>query len=237
MSHWRWPIFKGRGFTQCFTSYLFLLLVKYLHHSLEFPKAFHLITMSGWGSGSGFYHLSQIQRQIRLWMWFPKYSSENLWAEKWSFPFPLMLKWWDRITIDPPIQKEKTGGTQTLLLCCCCSAAKLCPTLCDPWTAALQASLSFTIFQSFLKLMSFESMMPSNHLILCRPLLLLSIFPSMRVFSSELAVHIRLAKGWSFSISPSNEYSRLISFRIDWFDLPACPTDSQQSSPAPVWKH
>ena len=85
-----------------------------------------------------------------------------------------------------------------------------------------QASLSFTISQSWLKLMSMESVMPSNHLILCHPiLLLLSIFPSIRVFSSELTLHIRWPKYWSFSfsISPSNEYSGLISFRIDWFDV------------------
>ena len=89
-----------------------------------------------------------------------------------------------------------------------------------PWTAAHQASLSFTISLNLLRLMSFESVMPSNHLILCCPLLFLpSIFPSIRVFSSELALHIRWPKYWSFSIRPSNEYSRLISFRIDWFDL------------------
>ena len=91
-----------------------------------------------------------------------------------------------------------------------------------PWTAACEASLSFTIFQSLLKLMSIESVMPSNHLILCRPLLLLpSIFPSIRVFSSELVLPIRWPKDWSFSfsISPSNEYSGLISFKIDWFDI------------------
>ena len=89
-----------------------------------------------------------------------------------------------------------------------------------PWTAARQASLSFIISRSLLKLMSIESMMPSNHLILCRPLLLLpSIFPSIRVFSNELALYIRWPKYWSFSISPSNEYSGLMSFRIDWFDL------------------
>ena len=85
-----------------------------------------------------------------------------------------------------------------------------------------QASLSFTISQSLLKLMSMESVMPSNHLILCRPLLLLPlIFPSIRVFSRELALHIRWPKYWgfSFSISPSNEHSGLISFRMDWFDL------------------
>ena len=83
-----------------------------------------------------------------------------------------------------------------------------------------QASLSITISQSLLKLMSIESATPSDHLILCRPLLLLpSIFPSIRVFSNESALHIRWPKDWNFSISPSNEYSGLISFRIDWFDL------------------
>ena len=91
-----------------------------------------------------------------------------------------------------------------------------------PWTAAHQASLSFIISQSFLKLMSIELVMLSNCLILCRPLFLLpSIFPSIRVFSNELVLCIRWPKRWSFSfsISPSNEYSGLISFRIDWFDL------------------
>ena len=91
-----------------------------------------------------------------------------------------------------------------------------------PWTAACQASQSFTISQRLLRLMSIESVMPSNHLILCQPLLLLpSIFPSIRVFSNESVLHLRWPKYWSFgfSIHPSNEYSELISFRIDWFDL------------------
>ena len=91
-----------------------------------------------------------------------------------------------------------------------------------PWTAAHQASLSFAISQSWIKLMSIELMMPSNHLILCHLLLLLpSIFPRSRVFSNELAFRIRWPKYWSirFSTSPSNEYSRLIYFRIDWFDV------------------
>ena len=90
-----------------------------------------------------------------------------------------------------------------------------------PWTAVRQASLSFTISQSLLKLMSIESVMPSNHLILCCPLLLPSIFPSIRVFSKESVLCIRWPEYWSFSfsISPSNEYSGLISFRMDWFDL------------------
>ena len=91
-----------------------------------------------------------------------------------------------------------------------------------PWTAAHQASLSFTVSQSLLKLMSIESVMPSNHLIFCHPLLLLlSIFPSIRVFSSESTLCIRWPNYWSFSfsISPFNEYSGLISFRLDWLDL------------------
>ena len=102
-----------------------------------------------------------------------------------------------------------------------------------PWTAAHQASPSFTISQSLLKLMSFESVMPSDHLILCHPLLFLpSIVPSIRVSSSESALHIRWLKYWSFSISPSNEYSGLISFMMDWFDLLAVQ-GTLKSSPAP----
>ena len=91
-----------------------------------------------------------------------------------------------------------------------------------PWIAACQASLSITNSRSLLKLMSIESVMPSKHLILCHPLLLLSsVFPSFRVFSNESVLHIRWTKYWSFSfaISPSNEYSGLISFRMDWLDL------------------
>ena len=91
-----------------------------------------------------------------------------------------------------------------------------------PWTTAHQASLSITTSQSLLKLMYTELVMPSNHLILCHPLLLLpSIFPSIRVFSNYSALHIRWPKYWSFSfnISPSNEHPGLISFRMDWLDL------------------
>ena len=91
-----------------------------------------------------------------------------------------------------------------------------------PWTAACQASPSFTVSRSLFKLMSIELLIPSNHLILCCPLLLLpSVFPSLRVFSNELALHIRWPKYWSFSfsVSPSSECSGLISFRIDWFDF------------------
>ena len=91
-----------------------------------------------------------------------------------------------------------------------------------PWTAARQASLSITNSQNLLRLRSLESVMPSNHLILCH-LLLPSIFPSIRVFSNESVLCIRWPKYWSFSfsISPSNEYSALLSFRMDWFDVPA----------------
>ena len=106
-----------------------------------------------------------------------------------------------------------------LLLLFSCSAVSDSAT---PWTAARQAPLSFTISQSLLKLVSSELVMPSNQLILSRPLLLLSsIIPSIRVFSNESVLHMRLPKYWSFSfsISPSNEYSGLISFRMDWLDL------------------
>ena len=108
----------------------------------------------------------------------------------------------------------------------------------DPLTAAHQAPLSFTISQSLLKFTSIKLIIPSHHLILCHPLLLLpSIFPRIRVFSNESAPHIKWPKYWSFSfsISPSNEYSGLISFRIGWFDL-CCPRDSQEPSPTPQFE-
>ena len=104
------------------------------------------------------------------------------------------------------------------------------------WPVAHQASLSFTVSWTLLKPTSMESMMPSDHLILCHPLLLLpSIFPSLRVFSSESALHIRWPTYWSFSfsISPSSEYSGLISFRIDWLHLLAVQGNSQESSATP----
>ena len=104
--------------------------------------------------------------------------------------------------------------------CCYCSGSSHVRLFATPRIAACQASPSSTISQSLLKLVSFESVMPSNHLILCHSLLRLpSIFPSSRVFSNESAHSIRWPKYWSFFISPSNEYSGLISFRIDWFDL------------------
>ena len=100
----------------------------------------------------------------------------------------------------------------------CCSVTQSHAT---PWTAARQASLFITSSRSLLRLISTESVMPFNHLILCRPLLLPSIFPSIRVFPNESVLCIRWPKYWSFtfSISPSNEYSRLVSLKIDWFDL------------------
>ena len=102
------------------------------------------------------------------------------------------------------------------------SVAQSCSTLCDPMNCSSHASLSITNCQSLPKPMSIESVMPSSRPILCHPLLLLpSIFPSIRVFSNELALHFMLQRYWSFSVSinPFNEYSRLIYFRIDWLDL------------------
>ena len=132
-----------------------------------------------------------------------------------------------------------TEQQQCVICCCYCSVTKACLTFCDPpWTATHQASMSFTISRRVLKLMSVESVMPSNHLILCHSLLLLpSLFPRVRVFSIELALCIRWPKYWnfSFSISPLNEYSGLISFRIDWFS-PYCPRNTQESSPAPQFE-
>ena len=107
-----------------------------------------------------------------------------------------------------------------------------------PWTTARQASLSITNSQNLPKLMSIESVMPSIHLILCHPLLLLpSIFPSIRVFSSDSALHIRWPKYWSFSfnISSSNEHPGLISFRMDWLDLLAVQ-GTREFSPTPQFK-
>ena len=110
---------------------------------------------------------------------------------------------------------------QTLIKHLYCSVPKSCPTLCGPMGCSTPGSSVLHCFsQSLLKFMSTELVMLFNHLILCCPLLLLSsIFPSIRVFPNEPALHIRWPKGWSFSISPSNEYSALTSFRTDWFDL------------------
>ena len=100
---------------------------------------------------------------------------------------------------------------------CCCSVTQSCPTLCDPMNCSMPGFPVLHYLWSLLKLMYIESMMPSNHLILCYPLLFLpSVLPSIRVFFNELALHLRWPKYWSFNISPSREYSGLISFRIDW---------------------
>ena len=102
----------------------------------------------------------------------------------------------------------------------CCSVAQLCPALCNPMDCSMTGHPILHNLPEFAQTMSTEMMMPSNHLTLCHFLFLLpSIFPSTRVFSNELALPIRWSKYWSFSISPSNEYSGLIFFRIDWFDL------------------
>ena len=125
-----------------------------------------------------------------------------------------------------------------IVFCCCCSVAKSYPALCNPMDSSF---LSFTISLRLFKFMSTESEMASNHLILCRPLpLLISIFPSIRVFSNEFTLHVKWTKYWTFSISLSNEYSRLMSFRIntDWLVWSPCiPRDSQESSPAPQFEN
>ena len=136
-------------------------------------------------------------------------------------------------------------------LCCCCSdtwdlipscsVTKLCLTLCDLMDCMQHARLNCPSPTPGVcsNSLSFESVMPPNHLVLCCPLLLLpSIFPSIRAFSNESVLHIRWPKYWSFSfsISVSNEYSGLISFRIDWFDSPCSPRDSLALSPTPQFK-
>ena len=130
------------------------------------------------------------------------------------------LSWEDLALPDwqGPQMLEHQGNNKTQLS----PVTQSCLTLCDPKTAAHQASLSITNTRSLLKLMSIESVMPSNHLIFCHPLLFLpSVFPSIRVFSNESALCIRWPKYWSFSfnISPSSEHPGLISFRMDWLDL------------------
>ena len=103
--------------------------------------------------------------------------------------------------------------------CCCCLVTKLCPTFCNPKDCSMPGSPVLQSPRVCSSSVSIESVMLSNRLTLCSPPLWLSIFPSIKVFSDELALHIRWPKYWSFSNSPSNEYSRLISFRVDWFDL------------------
>ena len=140
----------------------------------------------------------------------------------------LFLHKWDQTTLQLPLLLYNSIVVQLL------SHVQL---LVTPWSTEHQPFLSFTISRSLLKLMSIESMIPSNHLILCFPLLLLpSVFSSIRVFSKESALCVRYPKYWSFSfsISLSNEYLRLISFKIDWFDLAVQGT--LESSPAPQFK-
>ena len=124
-------------------------------------------------------------------------------------------------SIPKPLDKVYVFSTGGLCSVQFSSVTQSSLTLHNTITLAHQASLSITNSQSLLKLMSIESLMPSNHLILCHPLLLPSVFPSIKVFSNESVLHIRWPKYWSFSfsISPSNEYSGLISFRVDWLDL------------------
>ena len=137
-------------------------------------------------------------------------------------------------------QIEHTTQQETCLpreFCCSCSVAKSCPTLSDPMECKTLGFPVLVLLQSLLKFMPIKLVMPSNHLILYHPLLLLpSVFLSIRVFSNELVLRIRWPKYWSFSfsISPSNEYSGLISFTIDW--SPCSPRDSQESSLTPQFK-
>ena len=135
------------------------------------------------------------------------------------------------ISINLPLEYRYYGAMMRLSVQFSCSVVSAIP-----WTAAHQASLSITNSQSLLKFMSITSVMPSNHLILCHPLLLLpSIFPSIRVFSNESVLCIRWPKNWSFSISPCNKYLGLICFRIDWLDLLAVQ-GTLKSSPTPQFK-
>ena len=141
-----------------------------------------------------------------------------------SLPHPPLppLSFFLHLFLIIPLLIDPSLSQASLSLLCSVQLLSRVRLFATPWTAAHQASLSITNSWSLLKLMSIESVMPSNHLILCRPLLLLpSIFPSIRVFSNESALHIRWPKYWSFSfsVSPSNECSGLISLRIDGFDL------------------
>ena len=137
------------------------------------------------------------------------------------------------------IQKTKIMASHSISSVQFSSVTQSCLTLCDPMDSSTPASLSITNSQSLLKLITIKSVMLSNHFVLCRPLLLLpSIFPSFGIFSNESVLCNWWSKYWSFSfsISPSNECSGLISLRIDWFDLPCSPRNSQESSPTPQLK-
>ena len=151
----------------------------------------------------------------------------SLVAQWWRICLPMQEKWvrsllWEDSTRRRATKRNISTATEPALWSFCyCSVISRVQLFATPWTAARQASLSITNSRSPPKLMSTESVMPSNHLSLCHPLLLPSIFPSIRFFSNESALHIRWPRYWSssFSINPSNEYSGLSSFRMDWFDL------------------
>ena len=141
-------------------------------------------------------------------------------THQWSWLWVALCEWWRQVR--HRVALALMAQQKDLALLMLLFSLSVVSDSADPWTAACQALLSFTISWSLLKLVSIESVMPSNHLILCHPLfLLLSVFPSIRAFSKESTLCIRWRKCWSFSfsISPSIEYSGLISFRMDWFNL------------------
>ena len=160
------------------------------------------------------FDLGKCELPAHGWLWLQCLpTAAHLWSDSSSFiipnPSPLVL-------LKPSLIWLRCAHSVQFS-----SVAQSCPTLCDPMDCSTPGLVSITNFWSLFKLMSIESVMPPNHLILCRPLLLPSIFPSIRVFSNESVLRIRWPKYWSFSfsISPSNEYSGLISFRMDWLDL------------------
>ena len=148
-----------------------------------------------------------------------EYSGLIFFRIDWFDPFTAQGTF--RVFSSTTIQKHQFFSNQPSLcvLFQFSSVLQSCPTLATPWAAACQASLSISNSWGLLRFVSIELVMPSNHLILYHPLLLLLVFPSIRVFSNESVLCIRWPKCWSFSISPSNECSGLVSFRIDWFDL------------------
>ena len=157
-------------------------------------------------------------KKDRIWRTCHLVSPKVLSLSTWSADVNIYILWTSQLCC----YYQNTFIFLMLYLLICYSVIQSCPALCNSMDWACQASLSFAISQTSHKLMSIESVIPSNHLTFCHPLLLLpSIFPIIRVFSRELALHIMWPKYWGFScsISPSSEYSGLISFAIDWFDL------------------
>ena len=153
------------------------------------------------------------------WLWLEGIMSlSGFWEEVFSFPISML----PIRTLPLPSKSPKLYSYFFVLppSIICCSVTQSCPTLWNPMDCSMPGFPVFSITWSLLKLMSIESVMPSNYIILCCLLLLLpSVFPSIRVFFSQSGLHIRWPKEWSFSISPSSEYSGLISFRVDWFAL------------------